>query len=87
MTTSSIVGRTMGFESQHLRSNPHISVVRPTSSAFGGNSGLSPLKIRVTAPGLPNSENGTFPVKTSLANIANAKTSAGLDSMFVSVVP
>ena len=84
LTTSSIVGRLLGFADQHFSINFHISVVRPSCSAVGGLTGRFPSRIRTTTAPFVISGNGTLPEKTSKASIANAKTSAGLDAAFCS---
>lgn len=81
LTTSSIVGRFLGSCCQQVSRSFHISVVRPTARAFLGFSGLPPREIRNTTASFLSSSNGTLPVKTSTASIANENTSAALDSV------
>ena len=81
LTTSSIVGRSPGFADQHFSMNFHISAVSPSCSAAWGLVGLFPLAIWKTTDSFLTFSNGTFPLNTSTANIANAKTSADLDAV------
>ena len=81
LTTSSIVGRLPGLAAQHLSMNFHISAVSPSCTAACGLAGLFPLAIWITTDSFFMFPNGTFPVNTSTASIANAKMSAGLDAV------
>ena len=85
-TTTSIVGRSAGFSSQHLWRKSCILTVSPTSLTPCGNSGLVPCSIdkAVMVGGRP--PNGAKVVNTSKASIENAKTSADFDSVIEGVV-
>jgi len=75
LTTSSIVGRSLGFAFQHFSMDSHISAV--TCSLAG----LFPLAIWMMTDSFLMSPNGAFPENTSTASIANANMSAGLDAV------
>ena len=81
LTTSSIDGRSLGFADQHLSMNFHIPGLSPSCSAAWGLVGLFPLAIWITTDSFLVFPNGTFPLNTSTASIANAKMSAGLDAV------
>ena len=81
LTTSSMVGRLLGFCCQQLSRRFHISSVSPTARAFSGISGRPPREMRSTTASFFCSSNGILPVNTSTANIPKANTSAGFDSI------
>ena len=79
LTTSSMIGRLLGLADQHCSMNFHISALSPSCSASRGFAGLFPLAIWMTTDSSFVPSNGTPPLNTSTASIANAKMSAHLD--------
>ena len=75
-----MVGCFLGLADQHFLMNFHISALSPSCSAAGGLIGLFPLAIWTITDSFSMPPNGTLPLNTSTASIANAKTSADLDA-------
>lgn len=78
VTTFFIFGRLCGFFRQQLSRSSHISYVSPNFPGLLGISGLPPSKMCHRTILSPRLLNGILLVKTSVATIPKANTSAGI---------